>query len=307
MTLNVIKPGILSLIQDAGRQHYQHLGLTTGGAADEQAFFWANRLLDNLPDSPAIEMCFGGLQLKAQAPCQIAITGADCNAMINDQPVTNWQTHHLNSGDSMRFAYPRSGVRSYLAVKGGFNVPSVFGSVASVMREKTGGLDGAGSALKAGDSLPVTLSEISLQRQVPQAYIPDYDVPLTLRVIERQQSGWFTAKQLKKFYAGRFQITTKSNQMAIFLNGSAIKPNCAGIISEAMPYGAIQIPPTGQLIVLLKDRQTIGGYPVIGSVLPLDAFLLAQQPPGKVINFTPIALAPAQQLVHDFYQFFRPH
>lgn len=304
MALVVVKTGLLSLLQDAGRRHYQHLGLTTGGAADEQAFFWANRLLDNIPDSPVIEICYGGLQLKATAPCQIAITGADCGALINDRPAANWQTHHLNTDDIMRFDYPRSGVRSYLAVKGGFQVPPVFGSVATVMREKIGGLDGFGSPLKTGDCLPFTTIEASQQRQVPQAFIADYAAPLTLHIIENRQLHLFREQAFAGLYAGHYQISSKSNQMATRFNGPSINAEQPGIISEGMALGAVQIPPDGQPIVLLKDRQTIGGYPVIGWLLPLDVFQLAQRQPVQTVNFSSISLSGAQLLLHKFYRFF---
>lgn len=304
MALVVIKTGLLSLLQDAGRRHYQHQGLTTGGAADEQAFFWANRLLGNPADSPCIEICYGGLQLKATEPCQIAITGADCGAMINEQPAANWQTHHLNNDDILRFDYPRSGVRSYLAVKGGFQVQPVFGSVASVMREKTGGLDGFGSPLKTGDYLPFTQLQVSQQRQVPQTFIPDYDAALTLHIIENRQLHIFREPAFADLYAGNYQISLQSNQMATRLQGPSIHAERPGIISEGMALGAVQIPPDGQPIVLLKDRQTIGGYPVIGWVSPLDVFQLAQRPPEQKVKFNGISLTEAQQLLRKFYRFF---
>lgn len=302
--LRISKPGFLSLIQDLGRRHYQHLGLATGGAADEQAFLWANRLLDNPANSPALEICYGGLHLVAENPCQIAITGADCNARINHQPAANWQSHFLNRGDTLRFAYPQSGMRSYLAVAGGFTVTPIFGSVASVVREKFGGLDGFGSPLKTGDILPCLSSAKLTRRQVPPAFIPDYSKPLILRIIENRQQDLFAQQAFEMLYQDRFQISRQSNQMGVRLQGIAIKPQHSGIISEGMPFGAVQIPPDGQPIVLLKDRQTIGGYPVIGWVLPLDAFQLAQRRPGEKVTFTAISLTEAQLMLQAFYRFF---
>lgn len=303
--LQIIKPGVLSLIQDLGRHHYQHLGLTTGGAADEQAFCWANRLLDNAPNSPALEICYGGLQLIAQAPCVIAITGADCHVTINDQPVENWQTHLLNTGDLLSFGHPQRGIRTYLAVSGGFFITPTLGSVATVIREKFGGLDGLGSPLQAGDILPCHESANIAKRQVPPDFIPDYQAPLTLRMIKNPQKKLFSEQALVDLATAQYQISAQSNQMGVRLQGPAIKPQQAGIISEGMAFGAVQIPADGQPIVLLKDRQTIGGYPVIGWVLTLDAFLLAQQTAGKPIKFSVISLAESQQILRDFYRFFR--
>ncbi|MDT8311748.1 MAG: allophanate hydrolase, partial [Methylophaga sp.] len=194
--LHIIKPGVLSLIQDLGRHHYQHLGLTTGGAADEQAFCWANRLLNNAPNSPALEICYGGLQLIAQTPCVIAITGADCQVTINDQQVENWQTHWLNTGDLLRFGHPQFGIRTYLAVVGGFTVTPTLGSVATVIREKFGGLDGFGSPLQAGDILPCHESDNIARRQVAPDFIPNYQAPLTLRMIKNPQKKLFREQAL---------------------------------------------------------------------------------------------------------------
>lgn len=303
--LELIKPGILTLVQDLGRQHYQHLGLASGGAADEQAFLWANRLLENPANSPALEICFGGLTLLARQPCQIAITGADCNARINQQPAANWQSHFLQQDDLLSFGNPHTGVRSYLAVKGGLSITPTLGSTATLLREKIGGLDGMGSPLQRGDVLPCPISHKTLNRQLLPVFIPDYQAPVVLRMIENRKLKSFSAEAFIDLYASKLHISAQSNQMGVRLEGSTIQPAQSGIISEGMPFGAIQIPPDGQPIVLLKDRQTIGGYPVIGNVLATDAFLLSQQQANSPVNFAPISLAEAQQIMRRFYQFFR--
>lgn len=302
--LKVIKPGVLTLVQDLGRFGYQDIGLSPGGAADEHAFLWANRLLDNPPNSPALEICFGGLQLEVLANTTIAITGAELHVTLNDQPLENWQTHPVNTGDKLHFAHASSGIRCYLAIEEGFQLQPSFGSVATVIREKMGGLDGQGSPLKAGDVLPCKEHKAKLTRAVPPLFIPDYQQPLILSVIPTEQSEHFDAEELEKMYHWTYRISPHSNSMGIRLQGEPIKSKVPGIISEGIPYGTIQVPPDGQPIILLKDRQTMGGYPKLGTLFTLDAFLLAQQQAHTEVRFTQISLEDAQEKLRYFYRFF---
>lgn len=306
----VINSGILTLIQDLGRFGYQHLGLAPGGAADEHAFLWANRLLGNPPNSPALEICLGGLQLEAELPTRIAITGADSEATLNGEQLVPWQTITLNVGDKLSFGYPKAGVRSYLAVQGGFHIAPTFGSVTTVMRERLGGLDGTGSPLKKGDYLPcpefpkgLSIAN-NLTTRVPPAYLPDYRQAPVLRVIEGQQAQLFDQAEREIFYARDYLITHQSDRMGVRLLGPALSSKTPGIISEGTSYGAVQVPPDGQPIILLKDRQTIGGYPKLGTIFPLDAFALAQRQPNTKVRFQTMELTQAQQLLGRFYAFF---
>jgi len=299
----VIRPGVLSLLQDLGRFGYGHLGLTSGGAADEHAFLWANRLLGNAPNSAAVEVCFGGLQLQAQVSTRIALTGADLQVRLNDEPLTPWQTFRVRPGDRLRLGYPKTGVRAYLAVKGGFQVEPVLGSVATVMREHLGGLDGQGCVLKTGDLLPCAGAGEEPSLRVPWRFIPDYQAPLELRVIEGQQSALFSESDWKTLYSSVYRISSQSDRMGVRLSGEPLRPNVGGIISEGIGFGAVQVPPDGQPIVLLKDRQTIGGYPKLGTLFPLDAFALAQRQPHTPVRFAPMALTDAEQKMQEFYRF----
>lgn len=302
--LKVIKPGVLTLVQDLGRFAYQHIGLSPGGAADEHAFLWANRLLNNRPNSPALEICFGGLQLEAFAKTTIAITGAEMNATLNERSIKNWQTHTLNVGDRLKFAHATSGIRSYLAIQDGFQLQPSFGSVATVMREKMGGLDGDGSPLKADDFLPCTEHKPKLTTHVPPLFIPDYQQPLILSVIPSEQTDQVDAAELEKLYHWTYRISPQSDRMGIRLEGEPIRPKLNGIISEGIAYGTIQLPPDGQPIILLKDRQTMGGYPKLGTLFVLDAFLLSQQQAHTEVRFTQMSLEEAQEKLRYFYRFF---
>lgn len=300
----VVRPGVLSLVQDLGRFGYQHLGLTNGGAADEHAFLWANRLLGNAPNSAAVEVCFGGLQLQAEVSTRIALTGADLQARLNGEPLVPWQTHRVRAGDRLHLGHPKTGVRAYLAVTGGFQVEPVLGSVATVVREQLGGLDGQGSALKVDDFLPCAGADEEPPMRVPWRYIPDYPAPLMLRVIEGQQCALFSESDWKTLYSSAYGLSNQSDRMGVRLSGPPLQPRAGGIISEGISFGAVQVPPDGQPIVLLKDRQTIGGYPKLGTLFALDAFALAQRQPHTPVRFAPMALTDAEQRMQAFYRFF---
>jgi allophanate hydrolase subunit 2 len=197
-------------------------------------------------------------------------------------------------------------VRAYLAVAGGFQVSAHYGSRATVVREGLGGLDRKGSPLKNGDLLPMAAAQSSDRRCVPTAFIPDYSSPLTLRVLPGYQHDVFTVyqRQRQRLFDSEYQVTPQSDRMAYRLSWPAIAFEDDGIISEGISYGAIQIPPNGQPIIMLKDRQTIGGYPKIGCIASLDAGKLAQRTAGASLRFTPAQLEEIINERRDFDPYF---
>lgn len=305
--LKVVKPGIYSLLQDHGRFGYQSQGITNGGSMDEYAARWANRLLGNSAQAPLIETTMGNLVLESDLHSVIAITGADQHFKINGKLRANWSIHIIGPGDQIQFGWPARGVRGYLAVAGGFNVSPEFGSVSTVVREQLGGL--TGGPLMAGDYLPCEPSSqvaaiSGVCEKISENGIPDYDQKIVVRVILGSQYPSFSSVDQNTFFNTEYQITAESDRMGIRLSGAPLNPVLKGILSEGVPFGAIQIPPDGQAIIMMKDRQTIGGYPKLGSILPLDAFRLSQLNTGRKIRFAPISLEQAQGLMAEFYQFF---
>tara|TARA_R110001599_G_scaffold83993_10_gene225756 strand:+ start:29520 stop:30443 length:924 start_codon:yes stop_codon:yes gene_type:complete len=297
MAFKVIKPGLLALVQDLGRHGHQSIGLTTGGPMDEVAFRWGNALLDNDPNCAQIEITFGMFTLEAQANTSIAITGADLGATLNDKSIPPWQTYAIKKGDILAFHQPVWGLRAYLAVKGGFLCEPTLGSVATVMREKIGGLTSKGDKLKKGDSLSYHASHDHQQRAVPRLAIPNYgnkEIP----VILGYQYQSFSSLERANFFSSDYTVSSNSDRMGYRLEGKAVHTELKGIISEGIAYGAIQIPKDGQPIVLLRDRQTIGGYPKMGCVTRVGGGILAQQKPGDIIQFTPITVDQAEQERH---------
>jgi len=297
MSVNIISPGILALLQDAGRFGKHQIGLTNGGPMDPLAFHWANRLCENPAGATVIEVSVGGLKLEAQQALRLAVTGGEMPLEINGVPAERWQTHCLKAGDRLELGYSQRGCRAYIAVSGGgFDVADDFGSTATVVREGIGGLNG--SALKAGDELACYTDLDAQCWRVPAAEQPSYSKQVTLRVIPGYQQHSFSRIQQRLFFHNSFAVSDRCDRMGYRLTGPAVSSSIEGILSEGICLGAIQVPADGQPIVLMNDRQTIGGYPKIGSVLSLDLAKLAQLLPGDKVSFTPITIDCAHNALH---------
>lgn len=294
----ILRSGIYSLLQDGGRFGQHQTGLTTGGPLDPLAFHWANRLCENPLNAAAVEITLGGLVLEALSDTRISLTGADIPLTINGVPKPLWQTHQVKAGDRIETGFSRRGTRGYLAVAGGILAQPVFGSVATVPRESLGGLKGDGSPLEKGDVLPCDEDPATNCWQLPANAHPYYGNEVTLRIIPGYQQQDFTREQQRLFFSSTYKVTPQNDRMGFRLQGPAIVPPTQGLLSEGICLGAVQIPPDGQPIVLLNDRQTIGGYPKIGAVLSLDIGKLAQLNQGSRVSFKPISIDQAHKLLH---------
>lgn len=294
--LHVESPGILSLVQDAGRRGHYRLGLTDGGPLDPVAFALCQRLLGNPRNTAAVEITLGGLVLEARVDTWICVTGAPLPLAINGEEKPLWQVLQVRAGDRIETGHASAGCRSYLGVADGFRVPRVFGSCATVVRESLGGLDGG--RLKTGDLLPCDeVAERPALRLLPASQ-PQYPTGVTLRIVPGYQVEHFPRLQQRRFFSNEFTVSQRVDRMGYRLEGPAIRSDVDGILSEGICQGAVQIPADGQPIVLLNDRQTIGGYPKIGSVLSLDCAQLAQQTPGAPVWFVPISAHDAHNALH---------
>lgn len=281
----VRQPGLMTLITDRGRFGHHRIGLTTGGPLDPHAFDWANRLLGNEPDATALEISIGGLVLDAEVDTWLVLTGAELPLKINGAEVNRWRAHPIKAGDRIEAGFSRSGARGYLCVTGGFQVKPMFGSTATVQREKLGGLNG--QKLQSGDRLDCAPAPSAGGFLLHERYIPDYNAKQSLRVILGYQQQAFRDVQKQLFFSSDYRVSDRADRMGYRLEGPAIAPSINGILSEGICLGAIQVPADGQPIVLLNDRQTIGGYPKIGSLFSQDVARLAQMLPGTEIRFTP--------------------
>jgi len=276
----------MCVLQDAGRFGVRHLGVTQGGAADWLSMAWANWLLGNSPDAAVIEITLGGLTLVAQADCSLALAGADLAATVDGQALKPWRSFDLKKGQTLAFTQPLLGARAYLAAPAGFIAPQVLGSCATVVREQLGGPDGFGRALVAGDELRFAAVSRPL-RELARDAIPHFTSKPGLDVVLGAQIGAFSGQSTFDAFNQPWTVDSRADRMGIRLLGPALVYQGAPMISEGIPLGAIQVPPDGQPIVLLNDRQTIGGYPRLGALTPLALARLAQCLPGEGVHLRP--------------------
>ena len=290
----VRQPGLLSLLQDRGRYGAHNLGLTTGGPLDFTAFDWANRLLGNDANTTCLEVSFGGLAIESELDTSFVITGAEAPCLLNGNTIPQWQTLDIGRGDKLEIGFASKGTRVYLAVSGGFDIAPSFGSTATVVREKIGGIDG--DKLQAGDHLPCRAGRLASHLRLEQARRPEFGDSANLRVVLGYQQSAFGAPQQWRFFNSEYFLTERCDRMGFRLEGETVHSSTVGMLSEGICHGAIQIPADGQPIVLMNDRQTIGGYPKIGSVIPLDTARLAQLSPGSSVRFEAISIEQAHNI-----------
>ncbi|PMZ76861.1 biotin-dependent carboxyltransferase family protein [Pseudomonas sp. FW305-70] len=278
----------LCLLQDAGRFGVRHLGVTQGGAADWCSMSWANWLLGNALDAPVIEITLGGFTVVAEEDCVLALAGADLGARVGGEALTPWRSFRLHKGQRLQFTQPLLGARAYLAAPGGFDAPKVLGSSATVVREELGGLDGMGRALGKGASLSYSGNPVMLLRELTADQRPDLNLDAPLDLVLGAQIGEFSGQSLFDAFNSLWHLDSRADRMGIRLLGTALQYQGKPMISEGIPLGAVQVPPDGQPIVLLNDRQTIGGYPRLGALTPLALARLAQCLPGAQVRLKPV-------------------
>jgi biotin-dependent carboxylase-like uncharacterized protein len=291
---SVKQPGLLSLLQDRGRYGAHNLGLTTGGPLDFIAFDWANRMLGNEPNATCLEVSFGGLTLEAELDTSFVITGATAPCKLNGEIIAQWQTQPVQAGDKLEIGFATVGTRSYLAVSGGFDISPSFGSSSTVVREKIGGLHG--DKLQAGDHLPCNGARLAVNNCLAEADRPFYGDSARLRVVPGYQQAAFGPLQQWRLFNSEYRLTERCDRMGFRLEGETVHSDIVGMLSEGICHGAIQIPADGQPIVLMNDRQTIGGYPKIGSVIPRDTARLSQLSPGSEVRFEAISIEQAHNI-----------
>lgn len=295
----VLRPGPLSLLQDGGRHGWQHLGVSPAGPLDPHAAAWANRLLGNRRGAALLEIALGGLQLECLDDGWLALCGADVPIRLDGVPRPNWSRFAVRAGQRLELGFARSGLRVYLAVPGGFRGEPVLGSLACQAREGLGGLHGDGSPLREGDLLAGGLGDFPGAASVPWPFVPDYRASRPLRVVPAAGQE----EVLQGFVARSWRLSPQSDRMGARLSGEALRlPPCEW--SQGMVRGAIQVPPDGQPIILQADRQTVGGYPVLGYLHPLDCGRLAQCPAHAELRFVAVDLETVQQEWRGFLAFF---
>ena len=296
--LRVLDPGPQTTVQDAGRSGHMRYGIPPSGPVDRHSFVLANRLVGNADGAAALEFTLIGPRLSAGAPCSVAVTGADAPITLNDRPAPAWTTLSLAAGDVVRIGPARAGVRGYVAVAGGIDVPPVLGSRATYLRGRLGGLHGR--ALAREDRLPIGAASAPSRRAVPESARPQWGGELVLRVVLGPQADRFTDEAIAAFLGSPYEVLPQSDRMGARLHGPRIA-HARGhdIISDGIALGAVQVPGDGQPIVLLVDRQSTGGYTKIATVCSVDIPRIAQAKPGQRVRFTAVDVATAHRLFKD--------
>ena len=298
----LLEPGILTTIQDRGRYGFSQFGVPPSGALDTFSFRVANLLVGNQEGEACLETTIMGLKLKALREVVVAITGGDLSPTLNGESLEMWRTHLLIEGDVIKFKKVRAGCRAYLAVSGGFVVPKIMGSGSTYLSGKFGGLEGR--ALKRGDILYTfdiqsPLSKLGLL--FPSDWIPPLEKEVLLRVIPGPQNHHFTEKGFQTFCSSSYQVTPRCDRMGIRLEGPKIERRSdveESIISESLISGAIQVPGDGKPIIILTELVT-GGYTKIATIISTDLPKVAQLKPGDRVQFSPISIEEAHQLIRE--------
>jgi len=295
--LEILDPGLLTTVQDLGRFGYQRLGIPTAGAMDPFALRAANALVGNDAGAGCLEITLMGPRVRFTEACLIAITGGDLAPLLDGQEVEGWRAQLVRAGQTLEFAGRRSGMRAYLAVAGGVDVEPWLGSRSTYLLAALGGLEGR--PLQAGDMLPIgraSFAAAALARpSLPTDRRPPYSGEPTVRVILGPHRDRFTEEGISDFLSGSYEISSDSNRMGYRLQGPRIAHSHGpDLISCGIPLGGVQVPGSGQPIVLMADHQTTGGYTMIATVIQADIPLVAQCLPGERLHFRVVELDEAR-------------
>ena len=292
----VLTTGPMTTVQDLGRFGFQQYGVPVSGGMDNFALRCANLLVGNPESCAVLEMTFTGLKLEVLAPADLAVTGAKMPVTLNDRSVDTWTSFPVKPGDVLVVKPAAQGLRGYLAVTGGLDLPRVMGSRSTYLGGAIGGFQGR--ALAKGDILARLAGEAHGQsRELPQELRPAMDRGLTLRAVPGPQDDYF-GQGLEVFFSAEFKVSAKADRMGYRLEGPVVglkEDAPKSIISEPSLAGAVQIPADGQPIVLLIE-QTVGGYAKIATVVSSDLDKVAQARPGDSVSFRQVDISQARKL-----------
>jgi biotin-dependent carboxylase-like uncharacterized protein len=297
--LQVVAPGLHSTIQDLGRRGYQDIGVPLSGALDRIRLSLANALVGNAVNAPALEILVQGPLLEVvAASVRVALVGVDGGLVIEGERgriVASGQSARLTRGKKIRIATLGKTFCAYLAIEGGFDVAPCLGSAATYTRNRFGGWEGR--ALQAGDLLPVCSNEAEVRPELAlgQAYDPGLAQPI--RVVLGPQQDYFTADAVNTFLSATYAVSTQADRMGFRLDGPKLA-HAKGydIVSDGIVAGAVQVPGSGQPIVMLADAQTTGGYAKIATVISADVPALARRRPGAPVRFAAVTQAEAETI-----------
>jgi biotin-dependent carboxylase-like uncharacterized protein len=300
--LKVLAPGLHTTVQDLGRVGYQDIGVPVSGALDGVSLRLANALVGNPPEMAALEVLISGPSFEIAADSvRMALVGAGANLEIRGEPprvVPAGQSVTLRQGEVFQIAVGPQCACCYLAVEGGIAVPLVLGSASTYVRAAIGGFDGR--PLRREDVVPLAIAHASQRPELrsPASSLAPGEQPI--RVVLGPQQQYFTREALTALLAAEFRVSKDADRMGMRLDGPLLQHRGGwDIVSDAIATGSIQVPGSGQPIVLLADHQTTGGYPKIATVISADLPAIGRRRPGEPIRFAAVAVYEAEALCRE--------
>ena len=301
MSINVIKPGFQSTIQDLGRNGFSHYGISKSGAADDLSIRLGNLIVGNNENAASIEMTLVCGEFKFDIDSTIVLTGSKFAAMIDNKSIPFNEIVKISTNQTLSIGQTMEGARCYLAVKGGIDVTNVFSSKTTHLTSKMGGIDGR--ALIKDDQLMIGKSMTGV---APIVYNNILDINMSkLLIIKGIQENYISKLTWKNFLDQEYKVSNLSSRMGIRLEGESLNlENNNEIITEGVPLGAIQLPRSGNPIISFVEHQTTGGYPKIANVISSEMHKVGQLKPGDKFKFELISLDEAEKLHFERENFF---
>ena len=302
--IEIITPGLLTTVQDFGRVGVMKNGFTQNGTMDRYSMTVANRLCGNCDSAPVLEMTVLGVTARFTQDTVICVSGADFGAKINDKPIKRNKAYKINKGDILSMGAAKSGMRAYLAVAGGIVGEYVFGSASTNLKFAFGGH--FGKKLQSGDVLSIGTGAFPLG-EIDKWEIPEseYSKDAQLRVVLGPQNEMFTDEDIRLFLSQEYEVNAQSDRMGIRLSGEPLKSkNGMDIISDGIVFGSVQVPNSGEPIILMADHQTTGGYAKIATVISVDLPRASQLSAGNTVRFKSVTVEEAEQEAKKQKRFF---
>ena len=302
--IEIITPGILTTVQDFGRVGVMKNGFTQNGAMDRYSMTVANRLCGNCDSAPVLEMTVLGVTARFTQDTVVCVSGADFGAKINDKPIKRNKAYKINKGDILSMGAAKSGMRAYLAVAGGIVGEYVFGSASTNLKFAFGGH--FGKKLQSGDVLSIGTGAFPLG-EIDKWEIPEseYSKDAQLRVVLGPQNEMYTDEDIRLFLSQEYEVNAQSDRMGIRLSGEPLKSkNGMDIISDGIVFGSVQVPNSGEPIILMADHQTTGGYAKIATVISVDLPRASQLSAGNTVRFKSVTVEEAEQEAKKQKRFF---
>jgi len=293
MSLEILKAGLQTSVQDLGRFGSAHLGISASGASDNLAMRIGNLMVGNPENTTAIEMTLTGDTVLFHSDAFIALAGSIFKIDLDEKPFPFWSGTYIQAGQVLTIGSTLSGARCYLCVRGGLQVKNIINSASTHLTSEMGGLNGC--ILKKGDQIAFgNLSHVIQPIKNMENY--PFTNTATIRATKGLQWDWFDNQNRKLFFEKGYQVSTLSNRMGLRLSGQSIfSSKGSEIITEGMPLGAIQIPGDGQPILSFVEHQTTGGYPKLANVISADLYKVGQLKPGDQFKFQLIDFPEAEK------------